>query len=246
MRFRTVIAVGVIVAVGAVTVPAGAAVATSRTTGDPATIAFYRTVAAATAAKSGLVEVSSGFSSVREASSLPFSWAQNEAPSASFTPVVDHITIAAKAGKIIWISDVMTPQHGCKPTAAHMCEPAHIELTPKGLFAEVGASGCATQGHGSLLLFSAVGGPIGYQAYGHFLPMVRKGANVVVTSTYPVGAQVATEVDTIPYATRLPIMTVVHVAKAKGRAAFTSTTSTNWLSQQPAFPAMRVCTGGTT
>jgi hypothetical protein len=246
MRLPTVIAVGVTAAVGAVMVPAGAALGANSTTGDPATIAFYRTVAAATAAKSGLVEVSSGFSSVREASSFPFRWAQNGAPSASFTPVVDHITVAAKAGKIIWISDVMIPQHGCKPTPAHLCEPAHIELTPKGLFAEVGASGCATPAHGSLLLFSAVGGPIGYQAYGHFLPLARKGANVVVTSTYPVGAQVATEVDTISYATRLPILTVVHVGKAKGRAAFTSTTTMKWLSKQPAFPAMRVCSGGTT
>lgn len=129
--------------------------------------------------------MSSGFSSVRETSSLPFSWVQNEAPRASFIPIVDHLTVAAKAGGIIWISDVMTPQRGCKPTAAHACEPVQLELTAKGLLYEVGgASGCAIPAHGSLMLFSAVGGSIGYETYGHF---VRHTAAQLVCAAYRYG-----------------------------------------------------------
>jgi hypothetical protein len=210
--------------------------------GDPATIAFYRTVVAATAKRGGILMRVSGYTSLYEARTGYFRWLDGEATPPSYVPAVDQVTIASAHGKLVWLYERAVPLPSCSHIGQRTCEGLDLFLGPSGIFYRLGNMSCWSPAHGSVLGYTRPGEITGFALYGHFLPMRRVGNTVYVTSTYPWGKQVATEVDTIPYSTRLPSSDNVHVAAGAGLRAFTSNfTYRGWLVAEPPKPATPAC-----
>jgi hypothetical protein len=238
--------IGTAVAVSAVTglqlSPAGAA---SLVSGNSAAIAFYRAVVDATQHQGGVDEVQTGFVVMKDTlgkdvASVSLAMGSGKLPT-GYVQVTEHLTVADSSGKISWASDALTP------VCAGLCPdiPYQLLLTSAGLFGHFGSSAasgtCWAHDSGSLD-YLKVGTPFGYDLVGNFGPLKRSKGSVVVTSTYPWGSKdSATEVDTVPANTHLPVTGLVHVAATVGQAAFQYRWTNKWLPSSPVEPKILLC-----
>jgi hypothetical protein len=222
------------------------ATASSLVSGNSAAIAFYRTVVAATQHQGGVDEVQTGFVVMKDTLSktsagVSVTMGSGRQPT-GYVQTTEHLTVADSGGKISWASDALTPM-----CATVVCPdiPYQLLLTSAGLFGHFGSSiaagTCWTHDSGSLD-YLRVGAPFGYDLVGNFGPLKNSKDAVVVTSTYPWGSKdSATEVDTIPSNTHLPVSGVVHVAATVGQPAFQYRWTNKWLPGSPAEPKIVLC-----
>jgi len=213
--------------------------------GDPATIAFDHTLVAATEAMPGEYMVQTGYYTLNESGNGTWSAESDAPPSKNYIPVSDHVTIAARGGRVLWVSDVMVPL-GFVISTGGSWGPIELVLTSRGLFSHIlsgsGARSCWDHAHGSVIGYTRTGVPSGYSLGGRVSPMRRAGGTVYVKSTYPWWfKQTATEVDTISSATRLPSASVVHVSGAPGHPAFVFRQTVQWLKTPPVQPKVPLC-----
>ena len=220
--------------------------ASSLVSGNTAAIAFYRAVVAATQHQGGVDEVQTGFVVMKDTlgkdvASVSLTMGSGKLP-AGYVEVTERLTVADSSGKISWASDALTPV--C-PSGLCPDVPYQLLLTSAGLFGHFGSTAgsgtCWTRDSGSLD-YLKVGTPFGYELVGNFAPLRRSKGAVVVTSTYPWGSKdSATEVDTIPAGTHLPLSGTVHVAPTVGQAAFEYRWTNKWLPSSPVQPKIVLC-----
>ncbi len=215
-----------------------------RATGNPAVIAFYRKVVAATRAATAEQATFAATDSVTQVRVNPngsYSWVQVSPREPGFTPARGTFWVVAAAGRVRFVAETLA--YGGVGKAFG---PFGIVLTARGeillggnAFPSVGSArppseyqpcGGTTTGTAYVGGYSKVGGPSGYGLYGDFVSMHRAGGAELVTSTYPWGTkgQRATEVDTVSLATDLPVRSVVHVSAAPGIPAFTFAYTNVW------------------
>lgn len=222
-RAGVVAALASLVVTGLGSVPADAA--TIPSTGNAATIAFYRSVVAATARMRGREETMTGYTALQDSAGR-FGWTFSlkygfSYVPANYLPATEHVTVAASEGKVIWVSDEMGPRCPPRPgSGVYWCGdfPLLLLFTSTGMVGHLlgftGSLGCwATLSGGSVAFYSKVGVPSGYTMGGHFDPMHRVGADEVATSTFSWSKpQQATEIDTVPVAIRLPTSSGYHIS----------------------------------
>lgn len=209
-----------------------------RASGNPAVIAFYRKVVAATRAATAEASFFSATDSLAQVKVNPngsYSWFQYDPPKPGFVPAKGVVWVVATAGRVRFVTESLA--YGRVGTAFG---PFGIVLTSRGevllggnAFPTVPSASSATPGPrpcegtttGPVDVggWTKVGGPSGYGLYGDFLSMHRAGGAEIVTSTYPWGSkgQRVTEVDTISLTTHLPVRSVMHVSAAPGIPAYT-------------------------
>ncbi|MDA8292089.1 MAG: hypothetical protein M0Z33_10495 [Actinomycetota bacterium] len=218
--------------------------------GNPAVIAFYRKVVAATRAATAVAEYFTATDSIAEVRVNPnrsYTWYQLGPPNPGFTPARGVLWIVAAAGRVRFVTESFVYGGVGKSFG-----PFGIALSSRGevmlggnAFPRV-VSPSAASPSGSLHVYQPcagvtsgavdvggyvkVGGPAGYGLYGDFLSMHRAGGSEIVTSRYPWGrrGQKVTEVDTVPLATDLPVRSVQHVSAVPGIPAYTFAYSSVW------------------
>ena len=215
-----------------------------RPSGNPAIIAFYRKVVAATRAATAEQEIFRAADTLAQVKAYPngdYSWVQLSPHEPGFTPAQGSVWILASAGRVRFVTETLLYGGVGKAFGSF-----GIVLTSRGeillggnAFPAVVGSGtpfvyqpCAGTVHGPAYVggYAAVGGPSGYGLYGDFVSMHRAGGAEIVTSTYPWGTkgQRVTEVDTVSLATDLPVRSVVHVSAVRGIPAFTFAYTNVW------------------
>ena len=212
--------------------------------GNAAAIAFYRKVVAATRKMGGQEESFTGSYSVVDPGTHGW-YTGGEAPRTGYVSANDQVWIGVSKERVTFVSDTITPG------ASASFSPFGLLLNSSGEFLlENGAPASflssaptayscegKTTGEKWVGGFSKVGAPSGYGLFGHFEAMRRAGRNEIVTATYPWNAkQVATEVDTIPIATHLPIVSVTTVSPAVGLAGFSYRLTNRWYAKTPYPP----------
>jgi hypothetical protein len=226
-----------------------------KVTGNAAAIAFYRKVVKATAATEGVEEIYPPQQPLTQAkfAGKRLSWAEMQSTKAGFSPATDVVFVGAEHGKVTFVADsvlyagkgTIFPDFGLLLTAKGEV------LLANGAAARTGPAGkktpvypCAGGYSGPKLVagYNQVGIQFGYSLIGHFdkMKLVDKAKAYQVTSTYPWfgnPAQTATEVDTVPIATDLPALTVIHVSAAGKFAAFTMREANIWVHQKLYPPA---------
>ncbi len=209
-----------------------------RASGNPAVIAFYRKVVAAThaaTAEASYFSVTDSLAQVKVNPNGSYSWFQFDPPKPGFAPARGVVWVVATAGRVRFVTESLA--YGGVGTTFG---PFGIVLTSRGAvllggnaFPMVASAPSATPGFqpcegtptGAVDVggWTKVGGPSGYGLYGDFLTMHRAGGAEIVTSTYPWGSkgQRATEVDTVSLTTHLPVRSVMHVSAVPGIPAYT-------------------------
>lgn len=217
-------------------------------TGNPAVIAYYRQVVAATRAADGVrytYDASAPFDQLKLFGKGRWSVYSNSWPHAGFYGVDDTAFAGARNGRVTFVSDTLV-WGGRGPNFSPFGE----VLTALGeveLYGNAEASTtptksqpiwqpCAGSVHGPVAGATKVGGPSGYGLYGDFRTMKRVGANEVVVSTFPYGkGHVATETDVIDRATHLPVSGTTMVSGAPGQPAYTTRWTLTWY-HVPIYP----------
>lgn len=233
-------------------ISSGVQAAKLTTTGNATAIAFYRAMVNRTRLYHGLVEEQTGFLALK--SSLGKSWSDvwGEGVPAGYSPTSELITVAARSGKVTWVTDKMTPQCSVRvgsSGASVGCGsnvPVEAMLNKGGqysteYFSAGSCWGAGTIGSPYVGGYTKVGVSFGYSLYGHFLPMKRIGGRELVTSTYPWGKATVTEIDTIDVTSLLPIKSVFHYSKDGKYPAFTQVVVNHWLKTAPTQPRLTVC-----
>ncbi|MCL6092108.1 MAG: hypothetical protein M1435_04080 [Actinobacteria bacterium] len=218
--------------------------------GNAGAIAFYRKVVKATEATDGVEEFYPPQEPLTQAryAAKRLSWAEMQPSRAGFAPAGDIVFVGALRGKVTFVADsVIYAGKGARfPDFG-------LLLTPKGEAVLVGGAAartapvgkktavypCAGKYTGPSLVagYNKVGVAFGYSLLGHYdaLKLVDKAKAYEVTSTYPwPGTPVrrATEVDTVPIATDLPTLTVIHVSAGGKFPAFTMREANVWFRQK--------------
>lgn len=239
------------VSASATTAGAVSAGASTLPSGNAKTIAFYRAVLAANKRAKGWRATFTGYTAVDESigKNTFFDWRYEAGIPKGYSWAVDHVTVAASDGRVSWLSDEMTSKPTCSYGAngGSLCyggAPYEVVLTSRGLVGHFVLSKaaatliCWSPDHGGAAGYTKVGVNSGFGLYGgHFYPMRRVGAAEIVTSTYPWGTkQHATEVDTIPIATHLPEVIVIHVSASAGNPALAIRATFHWLGATPVEP----------
>ncbi len=221
----------------------------TKATGDPAVIAYYRKVVAATDAATGVRYV---YSAAAPYDQLQFgpnhSWNVWTAtwPRPGYYPVTDVVNIGARNAKVTFVTDTFT-WAGRGPTFSPFSElltaagevqlggGAAASTTPTAN--QTAVVPCLGSVHGSVAGISKVGGASGYGLYGDFRSMRRAGANEVVVSSFPFGkGHVATETDVIDRSTLLPRSGLDVVSAAPGQPGYRIHWTVSWY-HVPLYPA---------
>lgn len=223
--------------------------ASTTVSGNPAVIAYFRLVSAASQRMAAQELTITGEAAIKDYVSRQ-SWDVTTADTvgapvpSGYVPAVQYITVAAEAGRITWISSVIVPA-GCPSANTPRCPgtannvPALFLLTSAGFFIHPYRYPdlCWSKGKGSVDGWSETGGPFGYELYGDYVSMRRVGASIQVVSTYAVGGgQTATETDTVDVATHLPTSTFINVPAASGHQGYTQHWTNRWLTTAPSQP----------
>ena len=226
-----------------------------KVTGNTAAIAFYRKVVKATAATEGVEEIYPPQQPLTQAkfAGKRLSWAEMQPTKAGFSPATDVVFVGAEHGKVTFVADTVlyAGKGAIFPDFGLLLTPKGEVLLANGAAARTGpvtkktpVYPCAGGYSGPKLVagYDRVGIQFGYSLVGHFdkMKVVDKGKAYQVTSTYPWfgnPAQTATEVDTVPIATDLPALTVIHVSAAGKFAAFTMREANVWAHQKLYPPA---------
>jgi len=222
-------------------------------TGDPATIATYRAVVAATNAKGVVVVTQSGYMSLSARASRPatFTWTYGQGHvAAGFRAATETITLAQAKGRVVWLADYVVPA-AC--SAANPCTangampPIELLVTPHAAFA-----GVVTGAHAAVACFRRepftsvpyrAGGPW-WSVFGDFRPEVTRGNQILVTLTYSWGnGRHVTELDSIRATPGLFAASAIHVARgaAAGQPAFSIAQSDAYPAVVPAAPKVSLC-----
>ena len=226
-----------------------AAAHATRPTGNPAVIAFYRKVVAATDAATGSQYAYTAAAPDEQLKIAPnHSWNvfTGTWPRPGYYPVANEFYIGARAGHVTFVSDTLIwDGHG--PSFSTFGElltaRGEVELaggapaltTPTA--AQFLSQPCEGPVHGAVAGISKVGGSSGYGLYGDFRSMRRAGANEVVVSSFPDGkGHVATETDVIARSTFLPRSGTEVVSAAPGQPGYTMHWTVSWY-HVPLYPA---------
>jgi hypothetical protein len=224
-------------------------------TGDTATIALVRAIAANTNAQTAIEIVQSGYMTesrhVGTPASFSFRWGYGGVPSGSVR-ATETITYAQWHGDVRWLTDVLRAVPAACPKG-QTCPPgpsiAPIELfvTRAAAFAGVvdephGVVGCFE--HESFKAVPYRAGEPWWSAVGDYRPKVTRGNQTLVTDTYSwADGQHVTEIDSIDNKTRLFSASVFHVARGASAAlvGFSFAQRDTALATAPAAPRVTRC-----
>ena len=221
-------------------------------TGDPATIALVRAIAANTNAQPAVQIAQSGYmtesSHVGTPSSFSFRWGFGGVPSGSVR-ATETITYTQLHGKVRWLVDVLRAASPTCP-AGQTCPPiAPIELfvTKAAAFAGIvdephGVVGCFE--HESFKSVPYRAGAQWWSAVGDYRPTVTRGNQTLVTDTYSwADSQHVTEIDSINDKARLFSASVFHVAHGASatQVGFSFAQHDTVLAKVPAPPRVTRC-----
>ena len=238
--------------------PAGASAAN----GDRATIQLYTKVVARENALPALVEVTTGDYWFGFQSSSSTSWSLNWGFPRPPYPYEHAVALTSVmrvvGGHVRWYEDTFAPRCAVETS----CTPT---VTPFSIYAESGGDFWAVGGNGLAAppsCWNAAVGTTGWIAKDftvnfqnwyvgatpfttvpHYLPMVKHGNQIVVTSTYEYRSnqEHVTEIDVINARTLLFTKSTYHVAATAKFAAYTYTTSVASAASVPTAPTANLC-----
>jgi hypothetical protein len=231
---------------------ASSSVLASGPTGDPATIALFKSVASNTNLQPAIRIVQSGYMSVssRVGASRTFSyrWGYGKVPAGSVR-ATETITYVQLHGRVVWLTDVLAP-NVAKCQAGSPCPrvaPIELFVTKAAAFA-----GLITGPHDAVACFEhkpftdvpyRAGGPW-WSAVGEFRPKATRGNQTIVTITYSwADGQHVAEIDSIDNARRLFVASSFHVARGAtaGEVAFGFSQHDTALPYAPLAPNVTRC-----
>lgn len=240
--------------------PVGASnAATPRWSGNAAAIALYRQAVAATNALATLQDVYHGYywmwdnaTALGDRGSFNLRWGYATKPVANMVAATATEVIHSAAGKQSWYTVVFTPTCASGSNCVSSMKPIEFYIAPGG-----GYWGFAkSAGHVSCWNRAARDAPWinkdfvvstsgTWSTYGHFLPLITRGNQILVTSTYVShqdGATV-TETDSINASTKLftgstyRVSRSTHPVYAAHRYAVVETD----LTSSPSAPVLHLC-----
>jgi len=238
----------------AAVVSATATVVAAGPSGDPATIALYRSAAATTDARGAVVISQSGYMTVtvRPGAPATFSWTYGRGSVPAGSRAADEtLTLAQAKGKVVWLTDYVA---AAPCTVAQPCAtttkmpPVELLVTPHAAFA-----GVVTGPHAEVACFRRVpftavpyrAGVAWWSAFGEFRPKVTRGNQILVTVTYAWGdGRHVVERDSIGAAARLFSGSALHVAAGTypPTPAFSVSQRDAYPTVVPAAPRVALCT----
>ena len=219
-------------------------------TGNPAAIAFWRVTAARTNALPDYVLTQTGWMRASDSvkkKQVTWTWgfAQFKSRTLRVYPARERIVLVQRAGKTIWLEDIVTPID----TSCHIAQckqyPIELVVRPNAAFDGLVLSGSSAECFAKVSLAKVpyfVGSPFWVPA-GHYAPKVVRGAVTEITSTYENEGQHVTETDLIPTRTKLFASSELHAAAATGRRAFYYRIVDSRLAKAPRAPSITLCGG---
>jgi hypothetical protein len=222
-------AVGLSAVIALGSIVAGAAMSRSAT-GDPASIAYYRTAVAKTNAVPEIRDVYSGYYWVYDhakakgggpTSAFLLSWGFASRPDPSEVRATGTYSVRMAGGKSAWYTLLIRPKCASGSACATSMEPLEIFATKAADYWGYVTTGSQPRcwnlatGSSAWIFSDFRPGRPWWETYGRFLPKAKSGADVKITSIYPdPDGAISTETDTINAATRLFVESVVHVSKS--------------------------------
>jgi hypothetical protein len=221
-------------------------------TGDPATIRLFRDVAANTNAQPAMQVVQSGYMTesahVGAPSTFSYRWGFAAVPK-GFVRATETITYAQLAGRVVWVTDVLTgAAPGCQQAAGCASErPIELLITRVAAFAGLvdrpdGVVGCFVREPFTNVPYRA--GGRWWTAIGDFRPVALRGNQALVTLTYAWSdGRHVVERDSIDRTTVLFSASSFHVGSGAGagQAPFSFAQVDTALSYAPPAPAVTLC-----
>jgi hypothetical protein len=199
-----------------------------------------------------IVEVQTGYmtmsSKVGQTSKFHYDWGFGAVPK-GYVPAKETITYAQSHGRILWMTDLLTPRTPtcAMGTACVLDPPIQLFVTRAAAFAGLatgvgGSVGCYLREPFHAMPYRA--GAPSWQTSGAFHPMVAHGNQVLITTSYTWSdGQLVTETDSVDATTRLIKASVFHVGAGPrtGEPAFGYAETDAALPHAPAAPAVALC-----
>lgn len=247
-------ALGALAAGAALAVGASAALAAGQSgvSGDPATVALYRSAVHTTNAlpayiqrQSGYVEISDSLGPKRV---VHWAWGWDQFQK-GFYPATERILLVQHHGRVAWIEDVLSASSkNCHSPSCRKALPIELLLTPTkdfdGLISSGSVASCFVQVSPQHVPYAA--GVPWWTTAGDYEPAQQHGALTEVTSTYHSGGQALTESDWITTSTRRFDKSVFTIAKGHGHPGYGFRNADDPLARAPRFPKFSLCPPSTT
>ncbi len=249
MRFRRharSTALGVLAGSVAVSFGATAALAAG-VSGDPASLALYRSAVRATNALPAYVQRQSGYVQISDSlgpkRTVHWAWGWDQFQP-GFHPATERILIVQHDGRVAWIEDTISASSkGCHSPSCRKALPIELLITPTkdfdGLISSGSSASCFVAVTPNHIPYSA--GVPWWSTAGDYQPSQRHGSLTEVTSTYKSGGQELTESDWITTSTKRFDKSVFRIAKGHGHPAFSFRNADAPLAATPTFPAFSLC-----
>jgi hypothetical protein len=249
---RGALAACAVLTTSVVTVGTAAVALAASATGDPATIRLFRDVAATTNAQPAMQMVQSGYMTESDhlgaPSTFSYRWGFATVPK-GFVRASEAITYAQHAGRVVWVTDVLTgAAPGCpQGSGCASATPIELLITRVAAFAGLvdrpdGAVGCFVREPFSNVPYRA--GGRWWTAIGDFRPMALRGNQALVTLTYAWSdGRHVVERDSIDRASDLFNASNFHVGRGvgAGQAPFSFAQMDTALSYAPPAPRVTLC-----
>jgi len=238
----------------AVSVSVAASALAAAPSGDPSTIALYKSIAANTNAQPAVQIAQTGYMTL---SSRPgakpafaYRFGYGSVPK-GYVRASEAITYVQLLGRVVWVTDVISPVvAACAPGAP--CPPppdVPIELliTKAGAFAGLARGATHAVACFDRESFNGVpyrAGEPWWSAVGDFRPKVTRGNQTLVTVTYAwADGQHVTEVDSIDVGRRIFAASAIHVARGAlaAQVAFSFAQRDSLPSVVPHAPRVTLC-----
>jgi hypothetical protein len=221
-------------------------------TGDPATIRLFRVVAATTNDQPAMQVTQTGYMTesahVGSPSTFSYRWGFGIVPK-GYVHSTETITYTQKAGRVVWVTDVLTATApGCHaPSGCPQLTPIELLITKVASFAGLedgsgGAVDCFVREPFSNVPYRA--GGRWWTAIGDYRPMVVRGNQVLITDTYAWSdGQHVVERDSVDRSANLFTASTFHVGTGStaSEVAFGFAQTDTALSYAPAAPKVTIC-----
>lgn len=239
-------ALGVLAASLALTLGTTVALAAGAS-GDPASLALYRSAVRTTNALPSYLQRQSGYMEISDSLGpkrvVHWAWGWDQFQR-GFHPATERILIVQRAGKVAWIEDTLSAStKGCHSPSCRKALPIELLITPTkdfdGLISSGSTASCFTVVSPNHVPYSA--GIPWWTTAGTYQPEQPHGLLTEVTSTYRSGGQALTEQDWITTSTKQFDKSVFKIEKGHGHPAFAFRNADVPLAATPRFPRISLC-----
>jgi hypothetical protein len=215
--------------------------------GNPKSLALYRTAVRATNALHAYVQVQSGYIHIEDSlgptqyAHWAWGWDQFQP---GFHPATERIMIVQHDDKVAWIEDTLTSAtKDCHSPSCRLALPIEFLITSTrayyGLISSGSTAPCFHPETTAHVPYSA--GVAWWSTVGDYAPSHPHGTLTEITSTYRSGGQRVTESDWITASTKVFDKSTFVIDKGHGHPAFSFRNTDTPLAAAPRFPRVTLC-----